>query len=239
MFEWVKTYTDEAINGMANHKAKTGDHWVADEMVVGVGGKKAYNWNVMDEDTRYILASHLSYRRDGHAARAAIRKAAEAADRLPKKITTDKWRAYIKPIKDILPEAEHVQSEGMTTSVNNNLSERLQGTFRDRTKTLRGLDNIKSGQRYEATLPHDVNGGVMILVRFRVYPDEVYVLSVKRYGQAGEAYEAVTGVPFGQFAAFLGKLTAPDGAACRPEQQALIDMIEARRCDIVDLTYEH
>ena len=36
----------------------------------------------------------------------------------------------------------------MTASVNNNLSERLQGTFRDRIKTLRGLDNIKSGQRY-------------------------------------------------------------------------------------------
>ena len=148
MFEWVKTYTDEAVKGMANHKAKTGDHWVADEMVVDVGGKKAYNWNVMDEDTRYILASHLSYRRDGYAARAAIRKAAEAADKPPKKITTDKWRAYIKPIKDILPEADHLQSEGMTASVNNNLSERLQGTFRDRTKTLRGLDNIKSGQRY-------------------------------------------------------------------------------------------
>ena len=148
VFEWVKTYTDEAVKGMANHKAKTGDHWVADEMVVDVGGKKAYNWNVMDEDTRYILASHLSYRRDGHAARAAIRKAAQAADKPPKKITTDKWRAYIKPIKDILPEAEHVQSQGIRAEINNNLSERLQGTFRDRTKTLRGLGSIKSGQSY-------------------------------------------------------------------------------------------
>ncbi len=149
VFEWVKTYTDEAVKGMKDQKAKTGGgHWVADEMVVDVGGKKAYNWNVMDEDTRYILASHLSYRRDGHAARAAIRKAAAAADGPPKKITTDKWRAYIKPIKDILPEAEHVQSQGMRAEVNNNLSERLQGTFRDRTKTLRGLDSIESGQRY-------------------------------------------------------------------------------------------
>ena len=148
IYEWVRDYTDEATARMKDHKAKTGDHWVADEMVVDVGGKKAYNWNVMDEDTRYILSSHLSYRRDGHAARAAIRKAAEAADRPPKKITTDKWRAYIKPIKDILPEAEHVQSEGMTASVNNNLSERLQGTFRDRTKTFRGLDSIETGQRY-------------------------------------------------------------------------------------------
>ena len=32
--------------------------------------------------------------------------------------------------------------------INNNLSERLQGTYRQRTKTLRGLDNAESGQVY-------------------------------------------------------------------------------------------
>ena len=148
IYEWVRDYTDKGLRQMAGHKAKTGGHWVADEMVVKVGGKKAYNWNVMDEDTRYILASHLSYRRDGHAARAAIRKAAQAAASPPKSITTDKWRAYIKPIKEILPEAKHLQSEGLSAELNNNLSERLQGTFRDRIKTLRGMDSINTGQRY-------------------------------------------------------------------------------------------
>ena len=148
VYEWVTQYTDEAVDAMQDHKAKTGDHWVADEMVLNVGGKKAYNWNVMDQDTRYILASYLSYRRDGHAARATIRKAADAADKPPKTITTDKWRSYIKPIKDILPGAKHIQSEGLASAVNNNLSERLQGTFRERTKTLRGMKGIKSGQRY-------------------------------------------------------------------------------------------
>ena len=48
----------------------------------------------------------------------------------------------------MLPEAEHIQSEGIRASINNNLSERLQGTFRDRIKTLRGLDSRKTGQRY-------------------------------------------------------------------------------------------
>ena len=148
VYEWVRGYTDKAVKEMGNHKARTGGDWVADEMVVKVGGKNAYNWNVMDQDTRYILASYLSYRRDGHVARAVMQRAAEAADKPPKTITTDKWRAYIKPIRDIFPEAKHIQSEGLTAEVNNNLSERLQGTFRSRTKTLRGLEGIKSGQRY-------------------------------------------------------------------------------------------
>ena len=148
VFAWVQQYAGEAVEDMKDHKLPTGGSWVADEMELKVGGKRAWNWNVMDEETRLILASYLSYRRDGHAARAVIRKAAEAADKPPKTVKTDKWRAYIKPIKDILPEAKHIQSEGLSAQINNNLSERLQGTFRDRTKTLRGLEGIESGQRY-------------------------------------------------------------------------------------------
>ena len=133
---------------MNDHKARTGGHWVADELMVDVGGKKMWLWNVMDAKTRYILASHLTPRRDAQAARVVLRKAALAADAPPKSITSDKLRSYIQPIKDVLPEAEHIQSEGIRASVNNNLSERLQGTFRDRIKTLRGMDSRKTGQRY-------------------------------------------------------------------------------------------
>ena len=149
VYEWVRDFSAEAIEEMKDHPAKTGGgNWVADEMHLEIKGKKAYLWDIMDTDTRYILASHLSYRRDGHAARAMLRKALAASDGPPKSITTDKWRAYIKPIKDLSPETKHIQSQGLASEVNNNLSERLQGTYRDRTKTLRSLENIESGQRY-------------------------------------------------------------------------------------------
>ena len=148
IYEWVRVYTDQAAKEMENHKAETSGHWVANEMYVDVGGETAYHWNVMDRGTRYILASYLSKNRDGRAARSVMRRALAAADRPPETITTDKWRAYLKPIRDLMPEAEHIQSEGLTAEINNNLSERLQGTYRDRTKTLRGLDSIESGQRY-------------------------------------------------------------------------------------------
>ena len=148
IYEWVRDYTDEAIAVMKDHKATTGGHWVADEMQVDVGGQKVWLWNVMDSKTRYILASHLTPRRDAQAARVVLRKAGLAADGPPKSITTDKLRSYLPAVKDVVPEAEHIQSEGMRARINNNLSERLQGTFRDRIKTLRGLDSIKTGQRY-------------------------------------------------------------------------------------------
>ena len=56
-----------------------------------------------------------------------LRKALAASDGPPKTITTDKWRAYLKPIKELVPEAKHIQSEGLAAEVNNNLSRTLAG----------------------------------------------------------------------------------------------------------------
>ena len=69
-------------------------------------------------------------------------------DKPPKTITTDKLKSYMSAVKSVLPESRHMQSEGMRASINNNLSERLQGTVRDRIKTLRGRDSRKTSQRY-------------------------------------------------------------------------------------------
>ena len=148
IYEWVRDYTKEAVEEMDDRKAHTSGHWVADEMVVWVGGQKYWNWNIMDSETRYILASHLSKNRDTRAATTVMRKAERASAEPPKSIKTDKWRAYNRAIANVFPDAKHVKSEGLTAELNNNQSERLQGTFRQRTKTLRGLDTRASGQLY-------------------------------------------------------------------------------------------
>ncbi len=125
---------------MESHKAKTGKHWVADESSVDVGGEQMWNWNVMDEETRYILASHLSPHRDKKAAVATMEKDRFAASEPPETTKTDHLSAYGDAIKEVFPDTRHVRSKGMRPPVlNNNLSERLQGTYRQRTKTLRGL----------------------------------------------------------------------------------------------------
>ena len=149
LYSWVRDYTDAAVEEMSQHPAQTSRHWVADEMQVKVGGEQLWNWNVMDAETRYILASHLSPNRDKRAAVAVGRKAAEAADEPPKTVKTDQLASYPQAIKDVFPEAIHIQSQGgIRAFTNNNRSERLQGTFRQRAKTLRGLDSLETGQRY-------------------------------------------------------------------------------------------
>ena len=201
IYEWVRDYTGKALKQMEGHKAKTGGHWVADEMMVDVGGQKMWLWNVMDAETRYILASHLTPRRDANAARVVLRKAALAADKPPKTITTDKLKSYISAIKGVLPEARHIESEGIRADINNNLSERLQGTFRDRIKTMRGMDSQKTGQHY-------LDGWVLTYNNFRGHES----LRNKTPG-----YRAKVNPPFREWADVVKAGAAPRSAVKAPK----------------------
>ena len=149
--DWVHEYTDMAETITSSHTPQTSDHWVADEMMLDVGGQKMWHWNVMDRDTRYILASHLTPYRDEEAATIVMSRALRNNGGVfPKTVTTDGLGSYGIAIAMELPPpyTKHIVSKGIHAEVNNNLSERLQGTYRDRTKTMRGLQGQRSGQRY-------------------------------------------------------------------------------------------
>ncbi len=149
--DWVHEYSDMAGIIVSGHVPETSDHWVADEMQLKVGGERMWNWNVMDFDTRYILASHLSpYRGERDAIKVLEKALKNNGGVMPKTVTTDGLGSYGMAIALTLPPpyTRHIVSEGIYEEVNNNRSERLQGTFRDRTKTMRGLQGQRSGQRY-------------------------------------------------------------------------------------------
>ena len=59
IYNWVSDFAGVATDAMRDYPAHTGSRWVADEMVVKVGGKNVYHWNVMDSKTRYVLAHAL------------------------------------------------------------------------------------------------------------------------------------------------------------------------------------
>ena len=97
---------------------------------------------------RRRLLSHCLNKKVTYAATRTLRKAKRFAANAPKRIRTDKLGSYSEVIKWVLPDAEHIQSDGITAVVNNHLSERVQGTFRSCTKTLRGLENRRTVQRF-------------------------------------------------------------------------------------------
>ena len=107
-------------------KVDTGREWVADEMMV----------NVMDADTRFVLAAYLTPERTARAAQTTLALAREGSNNAPAVVKTDGLRSYRQALPRAFPTrpVKHTVSQGIKAEINNNLSERLQGTFRGRDK---------------------------------------------------------------------------------------------------------
>ena len=150
VYRWVRELTERADEIVRPIKVTTRDVWVADELVVNVGGKNYWLFNVMNSDNRFVLAAHLSPVRTTRTAATALSLARERAENPPQEVKTDGLRSY----RDALPRAfptrrvKHVVSKSIRAEINNNLSEKLQGTLQNRDKTLRGLKQRETWQAY-------------------------------------------------------------------------------------------
>ncbi|MFW6125615.1 MAG: DDE-type integrase/transposase/recombinase, partial [Chloroflexota bacterium] len=102
--------------------------------------KKVWFWDIIDQRTRFLLASHMSTSRGAHDARVVMTKAAQRAQKAPKVVITDKLSSYLDGIELTFGrEAKHIAAKGLTASPNTNLIERFHGSLKARTKVMRGL----------------------------------------------------------------------------------------------------
>jgi len=117
----------------------------ADEMMVKVGGKWRWLWSIMDKETRFLLASHISAERRTQDARRLFQKAKKRIrEQRVEEVITDGLRAYQRAFKKEFytlrgPRTKHTRHIRLNGNPNNNLIERLQGTRRERDKVLRGM----------------------------------------------------------------------------------------------------
>ena len=148
IYQWVTDFTAHASKTLKPLKATTSDTWDVDEMMVKVGGENLWLWNIMDHETRYALAAHLAKDRSARTAEIVLRKALAAAVNQPKTIKSDGLPSYPRAIRSVMPGTRHIVSKGIRARINNNRLERLNGTYRSREKTLRGMDSIETGQKY-------------------------------------------------------------------------------------------
>lgn len=149
LYEWVRDYTARGRDFLDDFKAETGDEWVADETVIKADGEKLWLWNVVDVSTRYLLATHVSRTRTIPDAEKLFREARSRAARKPRRIVTDGLRAYQEGIERVFGgDTHHDVSEGLRAALNNNLSERMQGTFKERLKVMRGLESKETAEEF-------------------------------------------------------------------------------------------
>ncbi len=150
IYDWIVRYTQRAVQDTAHLKPKVGDTWVADETVLKLksgGGENVWMFDCIDEDTRFMLASHLAparYMRDAHT---LMQKAEDRAGKIPKLMMTDKLRAYLDAVERAWgADTRHLQSGPFKVGRSTRAIERLHGTIKDRTKVMRGLANRNTAQ---------------------------------------------------------------------------------------------
>jgi len=179
ILNWIKKYLKMLSKYAEKYKADVGNIWHSDETTVFIkkdGQKKCYEWiwNIMDAKTRYLLACQVTETRFKEDARKPLQKAKETANKLPDAIVTDGLQAYRDAIKAEFYGLNgrimnpHVRLKDFETKPNNNILERLNGTFRERTKVLRSLDSSVGAQEFVAGMqtyynyirPHQGIGGL-------------------------------------------------------------------------------
>ena len=149
IYQWVRDYTKDALKKLKRNTVHAGGQWLVDEMQLRVGGQEYWVWNVMDESTRYLLATHLAEEQDAGAAESVLRKAKRATVKPPKAVTTALPDYYVPAVEKVFPDARHFRSPWVKNPENNlNLPEGVQASFRRRTKALRRLSSKDSVQHY-------------------------------------------------------------------------------------------
>ncbi len=149
VYSWVRRFTDLATKEADKYKPNVSSEWVADESVIDLDGKNIWFWDIIDKDSRFLIASHMSFTRGTKDAQELMRKAYERTGKIPRVIYTDKLAAYLDGI-ELTFGADTVHKQGGPFDVvnNTNLIERFHGTIKSRTKVMRGLRTIQSARQF-------------------------------------------------------------------------------------------
>jgi len=147
VYEWVVRFTKEAVKEAKLSDVHGGDVWIADETVLRIDTGDVWFWDIIDDKTRFLLASHMSLTRTTKDAQTLMTKALERADRPPRTVITDKLNVYLDGIELVFGAlTKHVQAKGFTVAPNINLIERFHGTLKARTKVMRGMQNRETAR---------------------------------------------------------------------------------------------
>jgi transposase-like protein len=116
-----------------------------DETAIKCKGVQKWFWEIIDEQTKFLVAGHLSGTRTTEDAVTLFERSIKVAKRKPISLYCDGLPAYVDGYnkvfrtmrKDTRPEL--IQRVGIRAVHNQNAIERLHGTLKDRLKPTRGL----------------------------------------------------------------------------------------------------
>lgn len=153
VYNWIKKYVQLVSQHFKKSEVGTSDRWHADDTLIRIRGRHLVFWALLDGETRYLIALHISKRRTAKEAQDFLRKGLETARNKPLEIVTDGLQSYAEAI-----EAEfemrsddqgliHVQGP-LIGPLTNNKVERFHGILKSRTKGMCHLGDESSARAF-------------------------------------------------------------------------------------------
>lgn len=153
IFKWIKKYVGILKDYVDQLNPQVSGIWHSDEVFLSLSKNKdaKWLWNVMDNETRFWLASKITENREISDARSVLAEARNMAKVRPLAVVTDGLHSYERAIRKEFytmkkPRTEHIRVPNIRNRSNNNMVERLNGTFRERSKVMRGLEDEPTAQ---------------------------------------------------------------------------------------------
>lgn len=149
VYKWVDKFTNLATRQFKDAHPKVGDVWIADEVMLDVDGEhKVWFYDIIDRDTRFLLASRVALTRTTHDAEILMKEAERKAGKTPKEVITDKNYSYMGGIEKAFgKDTEHIQGSPfrfITSGESTAILERFHSTLRDRVKVFRAFRDVET-----------------------------------------------------------------------------------------------
>ncbi len=173
ILNWIKKYSQLVKEYMISEVPQLSGLWHEDETMLNCEGRSIWFWEMIDEDTRFMVASHLSNTRTFEDTVAIFKKGVDQSKVRPRAVFVDGSHVYKSAFNKVFytmrkdTRVEFVQRVGIRARETNNIVERLHCTLKDRTRCMRGLKSYESTKvllegwsvYYNCVRPHQSLGG--------------------------------------------------------------------------------
>jgi putative transposase len=138
IYNWIIRFTKKASSLVQNYKANSGETWIIDESTFHVKGQKFHLWDVIDKNTGFLLATHVSMSRTAADVECVLNKTVSHSIQIPKVIISNKLQALFDGVENVFgASVKHVVAEGIES--NGNPLRTFHKTIEERTKTVANL----------------------------------------------------------------------------------------------------
>jgi putative transposase len=173
ILNWIKKYSELVKQYMVAEVPQLSGLWHEDETMLSCEGRNIWFWEMIDEDTRFMVASHLSNTRTFEDTVSIFKKGVDQSKVRPRAVFVDGSHVYKSAFNKVFytmrkdTRVELVQRVGIRARETNNIVERLHCTLKDRTRVMRGLKSYDSTKlllegwsvHYNCVRPHQSLGG--------------------------------------------------------------------------------